>query len=103
MASGYGYGGGRSRCYPFWQEFHKCYALADKPEECVLQRDDYLECLHHSKEAIRTKTIQDEQWKQKEKRAKEAAESKKKADSTSASNVPRLNVVEEKAKKPDSA
>lgn len=41
---------GRNRCYTFWQEFHKCYALADKPEECVLQRDDYLECLHHSKE-----------------------------------------------------
>src|SRR4051794_19348474 len=41
---------GRSRCFPFWQEFSKCYAMADKPEECVLQRDDYLECLHHTKE-----------------------------------------------------
>jgi NADH dehydrogenase (ubiquinone) Fe-S protein 5 len=41
--------------------------------------------------------------KQKEKRVKEAAQSKKKADSASASNVPRLNVVEEKAKKADSA
>ncbi|KAF9302056.1 hypothetical protein BGZ74_005912 [Mortierella antarctica] len=98
MASGYGYNGGRSRCYPFWQEFHKCYALADKPEECVLQRDDYLECLHHSKEIIRTKTIQDEHNKQKEKRAQDATASKKKADAAAASNVPRLNVVEEKAK-----
>jgi NADH dehydrogenase (ubiquinone) Fe-S protein 5 len=47
---------------------------------------------------LRTKTIQDEAHKQKEKRAKEAAASKKKADSAAASNVPRLNVVEDKAK-----
>ncbi|KAF9971316.1 hypothetical protein BGZ73_005758 [Actinomortierella ambigua] len=96
--SGYGFNGGRNRCYPYWQEFYKCYALADRPDECVLQRDDYLECLHHSKEILRAKAIQDEHLKQKEKRAHEAAEHKKKADSASASNVPRLNVVEEKAK-----
>ncbi|KAG0236226.1 hypothetical protein BGW42_003871 [Actinomortierella wolfii] len=96
--SGYGFNGGRNRCYPYWQEFYKCYALADRPDECVLQRDDYLECLHHSKEILRTKAIQDEHLKQKEKRAREAAEHKKKADSASASNVPRLNVVEDKAK-----
>ncbi|GJN94191.1 hypothetical protein Rhopal_007265-T1 [Rhodotorula paludigena] len=59
MASGYGYTGGRSRCFPFWQEFQKCYAGADTPEQCVLQKEDYLECLHHTKEvsrALRVKT-----------------------------------------------
>jgi len=61
MASGYGLGGGRSRCFPFWQEFNKCYAMADKPEECVLQRDDYLECLHHTKEIARAQRIAEQQ------------------------------------------
>ena len=34
-------------------EFAKCYANADKPNDCALQRDDYMECLHHTKE-VRT-------------------------------------------------
>lgn len=32
-------------------DFQKCYAGADLPNECSLQKDDYLECLHHTKEA----------------------------------------------------
>jgi hypothetical protein len=31
-------------------DFQKCYAAADAPSECSLQKEDYLECLHHTKE-----------------------------------------------------
>lgn len=48
--SGYGFKGGPSRCFSFWQEFQKCYAQAEGPSDCVAQSDDYLECLHHGKE-----------------------------------------------------
>ncbi|PWO00498.1 hypothetical protein FA09DRAFT_293607 [Tilletiopsis washingtonensis] len=50
MASGFGFQGGRSRCYTNWQEFMACYANADAPKDCINQRADYLECLHHTKE-----------------------------------------------------
>lgn len=55
--SGFGYTGGRSRCFPFWQDFQKCYAGADTPGECTLAKEDYLECLHHTKEVSRALTI----------------------------------------------
>ncbi|GAA5853932.1 hypothetical protein JCM8547_008161 [Rhodosporidiobolus lusitaniae] len=57
MASGFSYTGGRSRCFPFWQDFQKCYAGADVPEQCALQKEDYLECLHHTKEVSRAMKI----------------------------------------------
>ncbi|KAF8888521.1 hypothetical protein BD779DRAFT_1523313 [Infundibulicybe gibba] len=60
MASGYGYGGGRSRCFTYWQEFQKCYAQTDNPTECRPQSDDYLECLHRPKETARAKAVQAE-------------------------------------------
>ncbi|GAA6060854.1 hypothetical protein JCM10212_006234 [Sporobolomyces blumeae] len=60
MASGFGYTGGRSRCFPFWQDFQKCYAGADTPQQCVLQKEDYLECLHHTKEVSRALKIKTE-------------------------------------------
>ncbi|GAA6011193.1 hypothetical protein JCM10207_005534 [Rhodosporidiobolus poonsookiae] len=60
MASGFSYTGGRSRCFPFWQDFQKCYAGADQPEQCVLQKEDYLECLHHTKEVSRAMKIKSE-------------------------------------------
>jgi len=41
---------GRTRCFPFWQEFSKCYAKADTPAECIAQKEDYMECLHRTKE-----------------------------------------------------
>lgn len=31
-------------------DFQKCYAGADSPAECTPQKEDYLECLHHTKE-----------------------------------------------------
>lgn len=39
------------RCYPIWMDFSKCMAEADEPKQCKDFRDDYLECLHHRKEA----------------------------------------------------
>ncbi|CEG80751.1 Putative NADH dehydrogenase (Ubiquinone) Fe-S protein 5 [Rhizopus microsporus] len=42
MSSGFGLDGGRGRCFHFWQEFNKCYASADLPQQCLAQRDDSL-------------------------------------------------------------
>jgi hypothetical protein len=28
----------------------QCYAQADSPQDCVAQKEDYLECLHRTKE-----------------------------------------------------
>ncbi|WFD20518.1 hypothetical protein MCAP1_002764 [Malassezia caprae] len=58
MASGFGIKGGPSRCFAFWQDFRKCYLTADEPSECTLQKEDYLECLHHTKELERAHAIQ---------------------------------------------
>jgi len=71
MASGYGYTGGQSRCFSYWQEFSKCYAQADIPSQCKLQAADYLECLHHTKEIARAKAIQAEFVKKAEHQATE--------------------------------
>ncbi|AXA50812.1 NADH dehydrogenase (ubiquinone) Fe-S protein 5 [Malassezia restricta] len=57
MASGFGVKGGPSRCFTFWQEFRKCYLTSESPSDCALPRDDYLECLHHTKELERTHQI----------------------------------------------
>ncbi|CAG7923792.1 unnamed protein product [Penicillium olsonii] len=63
MASGYGNNGGRSRCYPFWQEVLGCYVVNSGEGEsgkkkCVPALEDYHECLHHRKEALRTMKMQ---------------------------------------------
>ncbi|KAF8591292.1 hypothetical protein K439DRAFT_1327317, partial [Ramaria rubella] len=49
---------GRSRCFAHWQEFAKCYAQTDNPVECRPPAEDYVECLHHTKEIARAKAIQ---------------------------------------------
>ncbi|KAI8586799.1 hypothetical protein BDZ88DRAFT_399429 [Geranomyces variabilis] len=55
MSSGFGLNGGRGRCFPFWQDFAKCYVQTDAPkEDCRLQFEDYQECLYHRKEVRRT-------------------------------------------------
>lgn len=33
----------------------QCYAQADSPQDCVAQKEDYLECLHRTKEVGRTR------------------------------------------------
>ncbi|EDR08198.1 uncharacterized protein LACBIDRAFT_179454 [Laccaria bicolor S238N-H82] len=71
MASGFGWGGGRSRCFTYWQEFQKCYAQTDNPIECRPQSRDYLECLHHPQEVTRAKIVQEEFIRKVEHSAKE--------------------------------
>ncbi|BGP03890.1 hypothetical protein RTG_00755 [Rhodotorula toruloides ATCC 204091] len=46
----------------WWEDghFQKCYAGADHPNECVNQKEDYLECLHQTKELSRAMRIQSE-------------------------------------------
>ncbi|CAG8983798.1 hypothetical protein HYALB_00006764 [Hymenoscyphus albidus] len=64
MASGYGYNGGTSRCFPFWQEVLACYVVNTNSEDdsgkkkCVPVLEDYYECLHHKKEASRIRALQ---------------------------------------------
>lgn len=50
MASGWGINGNKGRCYDFWLEFSECMSRCRQPSDCGLLREDYLECLHHSKE-----------------------------------------------------
>ncbi|KAI9010969.1 hypothetical protein CLU79DRAFT_772128 [Phycomyces nitens] len=96
MASGFGYDGSRGRCFQFWQEFNKCYANADFPQQCISQRDDYLECLHHTKEFARATRIKTEELKQAEKRL----QAKKASSAAADSNLPRLNIISDNAQKP---
>ncbi len=43
--------GGRGRCYTLWRDFMACLAKHDTVslKVCHNEREDYLECLHHSK------------------------------------------------------
>jgi len=50
MASGWGITGNKGRCYDFWMDFSECMSHCREPKDCTLLREDYLECLHHSKE-----------------------------------------------------
>ncbi|GJJ14958.1 hypothetical protein Clacol_009228 [Clathrus columnatus] len=72
MASGFGWHGNRSRCFTHWQEFAKCYAGTDRPAECMPAAEDYLECLHHTKEKKRAQIIQAQFAKVAEERAKDS-------------------------------
>ncbi|KAI0898134.1 hypothetical protein F5B19DRAFT_17754 [Rostrohypoxylon terebratum] len=64
MASGYGLQGGPSRCFGFWQELLACYVVNTSAEDdsgkkkCAPALEDYYECLHHKKEAVRVKQLQ---------------------------------------------
>ncbi|KAI3846370.1 hypothetical protein MKW92_001747 [Papaver armeniacum] len=40
----------QGRCYDFWTDFSECMSSCRQPKDCVLLREDYLECLHHAKE-----------------------------------------------------
>ncbi|KAI7897689.1 uncharacterized protein BX663DRAFT_527583 [Cokeromyces recurvatus] len=95
MASGFGLDGGRGRCFHFWQEFNKCYATADLPQQCLDQRDDYFECLHHTKEYARMAHIKAEELKQIQKRRLEQEKAKKEASSAADSNMPKLKLIDQ--------
>ncbi|KAF8962561.1 hypothetical protein BDZ97DRAFT_1101890 [Flammula alnicola] len=71
MASGFGWGGGRSRCFSYWQEFQKCYAQTDEPSDCRPQNEDYLECLHRTKDIQRAQAVKAEYVRQLEHHVKE--------------------------------
>ncbi|MFQ6637246.1 hypothetical protein Gotur_013444 [Gossypium turneri] len=57
MASGWGINGNKGRCYDFWVDFSACMSRCREPKDCGLLREDYLECLHHSKELYVTRMI----------------------------------------------
>ncbi|ORX49408.1 hypothetical protein DM01DRAFT_1325568 [Hesseltinella vesiculosa] len=96
MASGFGNDGGRGRCFHFWQDFQKCYASADVPQQCLSQRDDYLECLHHTKEIARVTRIKTEELKQAAAKKQATSQSKNEAKAAADSNLPKLNIIDEK-------
>lgn len=52
MASGWGITGNKGRCYDFWMDFSECMSRCREPKDCAFLREDYLECLHHSKEVF---------------------------------------------------
>ncbi|KAH0537794.1 hypothetical protein FGG08_005476 [Glutinoglossum americanum] len=64
MSSGYGLSGGQSRCFPFWQELLACYVVNTTTDDdsgkkkCLPALEDYYECLHHKKEAAKTRALQ---------------------------------------------
>ncbi|KAL0959880.1 hypothetical protein HGRIS_011549 [Hohenbuehelia grisea] len=90
MASGFGFSGGTSRCFAYWQEFSKCYAQASNPTECRPQSEDYLECLHRPKEIARAKAVRDEYVRQMEHKAKEDSSA---ADSLAAGTIVGVGII----------
>ncbi|RSH86168.1 uncharacterized protein EHS24_004399 [Apiotrichum porosum] len=106
MASGFGYTGGRTRCFAFWQEFSKvggagmykptnsvqCYASAEGPNDCIAQKEDYLECLHRTKEIARAKEIKTHFVQT---QAREGADARKAAEKAATGVIVNLGLVEE--------
>ncbi|WFD31113.1 hypothetical protein MSPP1_002146 [Malassezia sp. CBS 17886] len=89
MASGFGYNGGPSRCFSFWQDFRKCYVMSENPGQCKFQKEDYLECLHHTKELERAHVIQAHEIERQHKESKRARE----AGKTGAPGSARLGLI----------
>ena len=69
MASGFGVNGTTGRCFPFIQDFVRCMSENESPLDettgCRPLRDDYLECLHRTKEGNRLLAIRKEAYEQK--------------------------------------
>ncbi|KAI9594692.1 hypothetical protein BDF19DRAFT_444552 [Syncephalis fuscata] len=104
MASGFGIHGGRGRCFTMWQEFRKCYAQAECPEDCEPQLDDYNECLTHKKETERAQLIQAERHRQRQAAINEKVEAATHASQTDPTNfMARLKVLEEELKRKQSS
>ncbi|XP_014495869.1 serine/arginine-rich-splicing factor SR34 isoform X2 [Vigna radiata var. radiata] len=72
MASGWGITGNKGRCYDFWMDFSECMSRCREPKDCGLLREDYLECLHHSKEFQRRNRIYKEEQRKIRAAAKKA-------------------------------
>ncbi len=53
MSSGFGLFTEKGRCNSFWNDVMNCYDTHNYPHrQCTAQVEDYLECLHHTKEVI---------------------------------------------------
>lgn len=66
MSSGLGLKGNVGRCYFFFEDFASCMKTSEDPiKQCLILRNDYLECLHHKKELLRKITIEEEARAQK--------------------------------------
>uniref|UniRef100_A0A1X7V8E7 NADH dehydrogenase [ubiquinone] iron-sulfur protein 5 n=1 Tax=Amphimedon queenslandica TaxID=400682 RepID=A0A1X7V8E7_AMPQE len=70
MVSGRGLNGGRGRCYSFWDDYMKCMKAIGgggkklpPMDSCQLEKEDYLECLHHRKIAMRMQVIEAQRQK----------------------------------------
>ncbi|MCL7034782.1 hypothetical protein MKW94_011912 [Papaver nudicaule] len=74
MASGWGITGNKGRCYDFWTDFSECMSSCRQPKDCVLLREDYLECLHHAKEFQRRNRVYKEEQRQKRAAARKLKE-----------------------------
>ncbi|KAJ1021480.1 hypothetical protein NDA13_005520 [Ustilago tritici] len=94
MASGFSFKGGRPRCFAFWQEFQKCYVQAETPSDCIVAKEDYLECLHHTKEIARAKEIKDH-WLQRQ--AKEAHAAREKGEVRATCSILDLGLINDKS------
>jgi len=57
MASGFGVRGPVGRCYPVFMEFSDCLVAEGDRMKCGDLREDYMECLHHSKEVTRINAL----------------------------------------------
>ncbi|KAK4389958.1 NADH dehydrogenase [ubiquinone] iron-sulfur protein 5-A [Sesamum angolense] len=64
MAWGWEITGNKGRCYDFWIDFSDCMSRCREPKDCALLREDYLECLHHSKEFQRRNGVYKEEQRQ---------------------------------------
>ncbi|CAI0440436.1 unnamed protein product [Linum tenue] len=74
MASGWGITGNKGRCYDFWIDFSECMSRCREPKDCTFLREDYMECLHHSKEFQRRNRIYKEEQRKIRAAAREAKE-----------------------------
>eukprot|EP00049_Salpingoeca_infusionum_P017449 m.353006 g.353006 ORF g.353006 m.353006 type:complete len:86 (+) comp16663_c0_seq1:96-353(+) len=57
--------GGEGRCYRFWQDFVACTKKnGGEKAVCVPAKEDYLECLHHTKQNARLAKVEAEMKRQ---------------------------------------
>ncbi|CAG8518632.1 682_t:CDS:2 [Paraglomus occultum] len=70
--------------------------MADHPTQCVLQSEDYLECLHNTKELARARRIRAEILKKSGVRKKKEATLRKTNQSALDSKVMRLGIITDK-------
>ncbi|XXQ29816.1 NADH dehydrogenase [ubiquinone] iron-sulfur protein 5 [Plasmodiophora brassicae] len=74
MSSGLGAHGSTGRCFLFWNAYSKCLRSATVPhKDCILERDDYMECLYHRKLKIRYMALAEKEKEHKAKQEQQAA------------------------------